>query len=53
MKNMVVQCIHAGSHGKRQEVVRLIARILEVAPEELDPVRCIVCHQCSVLFVTF
>ena len=39
VKNMVVQCTQAANHRNRQEVLQLIARILEVTPQELDPVR--------------
>ena len=38
VKNMVVQCTQAANQRKRQEVLQLIAKILEVPPEELDPV---------------
>ncbi|KAL5463237.1 hypothetical protein EMCRGX_G032117 [Ephydatia muelleri] len=37
VKNMVVQCTQAANQRKRQEVLQLIAKILEVPPEELDP----------------
>ena len=36
---MVVQCTQAANHRNKQEVLQLIARILEVTPQELDPVR--------------